>query len=190
MTAFPRPGHPLTVDEYVALGEDEHQRCELQEGSLVMSPSPDPDHANAMGELYVQLRRQVPGNLEVLLDIDVDLDLAPADQPGFVRRPDLIVVERSARARARDGGLIRASEVVLVIEVVSPGSRRLDNVVKRGEYADAGIGHYWIVDIERPVSLLACHLTEAFGYVDDGAVTGQLKTLTPFPVEIDLTALR
>lgn len=190
MTAIPRPERPLTVEDYLALGEDEHRRYELQEGSLVMSPSPAPDHMYAMVELYVQLRSQVPGHLEVLPDLDVDLELAPANQPGFVRRPDLIVVEKSARTRTRNGGLIRASEVWVVIEIVSPGSWRLDHVIKHAEYADAGIRYYWIVDIEPPVSLQSCHLAEEFGYVDDGTVTKSFQVSHPFPVDIDLTQLR
>jgi hypothetical protein len=61
--------------------------------------------------------------------------------------------------------------------------------MKHGEYADAGIPHYWIVDLDEPVSLLACHLAGEFGYVDGGAVTGVFRAAEPFPVEIDLDAL-
>jgi hypothetical protein len=101
------------------------------------------------------------------------------------------VVARDARLRVRrEGGVIRASEVTVVVEVVSPGLKRTDHDHKRGEYADAGILHYWIVDIEPPVSLLACHLAGEFGYADGGAVTGTFSTPAPFPVEIDLDALR
>jgi hypothetical protein len=91
---------------------------------------------------------------------------------------------------ARHGkGLIAARDVVLVVEIVSPGSVRTDNLVKRSEYADAGIPHYWIVDIAGPVSLIACHLADSFGYADAGAVTGEFQTSEPFPVRIDLDAL-
>jgi Uma2 family endonuclease len=107
-----------------------------------------------------------------------------------VRRPDLIVVRREARLRVRrEGGVIRASEVVVAVEIVSPGSRRMDHMMKRAEYAEAGIPHYWIVDLDDPVSLLACHLAGEFGFVDGGAVTGVFRTTEPFPVEIDLDAL-
>jgi Uma2 family endonuclease len=76
-----------------------------------------------------------------------------------VRRPDLIVVDYKAIERVdSDGGLLRASAVLVVVEIVSPGSRRLDHVGKRHEYADASIGHYWIVDLDEPVTLLDCHL--------------------------------
>jgi Uma2 family endonuclease len=83
-----------------------------------------------------------------------------------------------------------ASDVLLAVEVVSPGSRRTDHVMKRAEYADAGIPHYWIVDLDEPMSLLDCHLAGEFGYVDGGAVTGVFRTIEPFPLEIDLETLR
>jgi Uma2 family endonuclease len=155
-----------------------------------MSPSPVPDHNRALFRIGVELERQLPREIEAIPDMDVDLQLAPPDAPGTVRRPDLIVVPRDARMRVRgEGGVIRASEVLIAMEVVSPGSKRTDHDHKRGEYADAGIPHYWIVDIEPPVSLLACHLAGEFGYADGGAVTGTFTTSEPFAAEIDLDAL-
>jgi hypothetical protein len=65
----------------------------------------------------------------------------------------------------------------------------MDHVVKRAEYADAGIPHYWILDLDDVVSLLACHLAGEFGYVDGGAVTSTFRTTEPLPVDIDLDAL-
>ncbi len=83
--------------------------------------------------------------LEIGEDIDVDLQLVPADQPGTVRRPDVIVARRAATARVdREGEVYHASDVVLAVEVVSPGSQRLDRRVKRDEYADAGIPQTWM----------------------------------------------
>lgn len=184
------PQHLLTVAEYLEIGEVEPGYTELVEGRLLTSPSPVPDHSYAAGELKAQLRGQLPDGIEALEDLDVDLQLAPPDAPGTVRRPDLILVPRDARLRVRkEGGVIRASEVFVVVEVLSPGSKRTDHVQKRVEYADAGIPNYWIVDIEQPVSLLACHLAGEFGYADDGAVTGTFTTSAPFAVEIDLDAL-
>jgi Uma2 family endonuclease len=184
------PSHLLTVAEYLEIGEIELGYSELVEGRLLMTPSPAPDHNNAELEMAVQLRSQLPLGLEVIVDVDVDLELAPAEAPGTVRRPDLIVVPREARKRVRaEGGIIRASEVLVVMEVLSPGSRRTDHVHKRGEYADAGIPHFWIIDTTEPVFLLACHLAGEFGYADAGSVTGTFSATEPFPVEIDLGAL-
>jgi Uma2 family endonuclease len=182
--------HLLTVAEYSEIGEVESGYTELIEGRLLLSPSPKPRHNRAAFRMGRELDRQLPRELEVLLDLDVDLQLAPPDAPGTVRRPDLIVIRREAGERVdEEGGLICASDVLVVVEFVSLGSKRADHIEKRGEYADAGIPHYWIVDIEPPVSLIACHLAGEFGYADGGAVTGKFTASAPFPVEIDLDAL-
>ena len=184
------PPHLLTVAEYLEIGEIELGYSELVEGRLLMSPSPVPRHNRAAFRLAVALEPRLPPRFECLHDIDVDLQLAPPDAPGTVRRPDLVVVASEALLRVeREGGVLRASDLLVVIEVVSPGSTRTDHVHKRSEYADAGIPHYWIVDTTEPVSLLACHLAGEFGYADGGSVTGTFSATEPFPVEIDLDAL-
>jgi Uma2 family endonuclease len=198
MTAMPAPRHEpstpdhlLTIAEYAALGETEPGYTELVEGRLLMSPSPTAKHNIALLELAVQLRDQVPPELQVIQDIDIDLGLAPPDEPGFSRRPDLIIVERTEVERVdAEGGILRASAVRVVVEIVSPGSRRTDNINKRGEYEDTGIPWYWILDVTEPVSLVACLLTEQFGYQDSQRVTGKFSTAEPFPVTIDLDQLR
>lgn len=190
MTAMPYPGRLLTIRDYAALPEDDRQRWELLEGNLIMSPSPTPDHMIAIGELYAQLRTQVPSGFQLIVDVDVDMQLAGEDEPGTSRRPDLIVVERDEVERVRaQGGLLRARSVAVVLEVISPGSRRTDLVIKRSEYADAGIPTYWIVDFDPVTSMIACHLVGGFGYVDEPAVTGRVQLTNPFPVHIDLDAL-
>ncbi len=75
------------------------------------------------------------------------------------------------------------------MECLSPGTSRTDRVAKRSEYADAGIPHYWILDVTEPVSLVGCHLAGEFGYADGGEVTGRFSTDAPFPLALDLDAL-
>ncbi len=182
MSVLPQPpDRLLTIREYADLGEIEHGRYELQEGRLATSPSPTPDHMIAIARLYAALDRQLPQDLAAVPDVDVDLQLAPATQPGWSRRPDLLIVHREALQRVRtERGMLRADEVLVVIEVVSPGSERTDYVTKRGEYADAGIAHYWVIDIKPSVSLTAFQLAGGFGYQDTGEFTGTFETHTPF----------
>jgi Uma2 family endonuclease len=185
------PAHLLTIAEYAALGADEHGRTELMEGNLVMSPSPTPAHARAVLRMCIQLTSQLPDDVEVLPDVDIDLELLASDQPGSARRPDVVVVERSATRRVdAGGGLLRASDVLVAVEIVSPGSRRIDRIVKRAEYADAGIPHYWIVDLDPPLSLLACHLGPGPGYRDEPPATGRYATDDPFPIRLDLDQIQ
>lgn len=86
MTALPMPpGGLLTVADYVRLGEDDRCRTELQEGSLVITPSPTPRHMIASGALLVQLHSQVPAGFRAIQDVDIDLQLGPANEPGSSR---------------------------------------------------------------------------------------------------------
>lgn len=180
----------LTVRDYLALGEDQDSRYELVEGVPVMSPSPMLRHDEAALCLAMALAPQLPGHLGVVLDTDVDLELAPPDEPGTVRRPDVLVYARAAAHRVEEeGGVLRAADVALAVEIVSPGSRRIDHVLKRSEYQDAGIPHYWIVDLDEPVSLLASRLTDEFGYMETAKATGTFTADEPFPVTVRLDEL-
>jgi Uma2 family endonuclease len=85
--------------------------------------------------------------------------------------------------------MLRASDVAVVIEIVSPGSRRIDYKDKHGEYADAGIPYYWLVDLTEPVSLVACHLAGELGYQNASDVTGIFEATEPFYVQLDLDQL-
>lgn len=181
----------LTVAEYLELGELPSGYAELTEGRVEYVPSPIIDHNLACSEFRDQLKPQLPADTVCVLDIDVDLQLVSADEPGFCRRPDLVVMHRDAVTRhRREGGIARASDVRLVMEIISPGSRRTDTVVKRAEYADAGIPHYWILDLAEPVSLLTLHLAGEIGYAVTGEHTGHVTLVEPFAVTLDLDALR
>ncbi len=99
--------------ENAALPEDTDCRYELQEGSVMMSPRPAPDHQDGIALLRDQLVAQLT-RFKVLQEVDVDLELAPPDRPGTVRVPDLVVVPRAAFTRARhERTQLRASEVLL-----------------------------------------------------------------------------
>lgn len=189
MSALPEHLHPLTAAEYAMRPEDSGVRYELQEGWLMMSPRPTPRHQNGLSQLRDQLVPQLPGH-RALVEVDIDLQMSPPDRPGTVRVPDLVVVGREAFRRVDgDGSLLRAGEVLLAVEFFSPGSTRIDTVVKHHEYADAGIGHYWMVDLHDGPSLVACHLAGEFGYQNDVPVRGVYLADVPFPVRVDLAAL-
>lgn len=77
----------------------------------------------------------------------------------------------------------------MAIEIISPGSRRMDTVTKHAEYADAAIPYYWLVDLDPPVSITAFHLAGPFGYQEAPAVTGIFATSEPVEIRLDLTDL-
>ncbi|MEO6086952.1 MAG: Uma2 family endonuclease [Umezawaea sp.] len=164
------------------LGETERGYTELYEGHLLVWPSQSVRHSIATLNLAFQLDPQLPDDLHIVLATDVDLQLAKPDEPGFVRRPDLVVMRNTAGDRVdEECGLLRASDIVLVVEVVEPHSRRTDFVVKRADYADAGIPGYWVIDLEPLVSLTP--------YRDAPAVTREFITTAPFPLTVRVDTL-
>ncbi|RJQ80786.1 Uma2 family endonuclease [Pseudonocardiaceae bacterium YIM PH 21723] len=189
MSGFPWPDHLLTVEEFLALPETGN-RIELVEGTLVLSPRPTRDHSDACLELGIQLKAQLPAHLKVYQEIDIDLSLAPAAKPGFVRSPDLLVVDRDRDKQSKAAGrILRASDLLLAVEIVSPGSRRADYRTKRDEYAEAGIPNYWVVDVWEPATLTAYHPVDDTTYAEGVEHKGVFKTEFPFPFELDLATL-
>ena len=108
--------------------------------------------------------------------------LAPTAYEPSRRRslqPDLLVSwKRDVGARPISAPLL------LAVEVLSPSTRSVDLMLKRGLYAESGVDAYWVVDPLEP-SLQAWRLVDG-DWVDAGAATGSdvLRLDHPFPVEL------
>ena len=132
----------MTLSAWDALPEGVFARCELVEGALLVTPSALVGHQRQCFRLARWLDDVLPGELGVLFDQDV---LCGPDPTPTVRRPDLVVVSAEV---PDDTQRVEPTDVVGVIEVLSPGTRRTDRVAKVYDYAEAGIGWYLIVDPE------------------------------------------
>jgi Uma2 family endonuclease len=79
---------------------------------------------------------------------------------------------------------------VLVVEIVSPGSRGTDHVMKLHEYAKAGIENYWIIDPDAPIHdrFLAYHLDgekyQRVTVLDDGRIHVSQPTEMKFTLDV------
>lgn len=183
MSAVAWPDHLLSLEDWDALPQDTTRRYELVEGALHVSPRPVSDHQWALMELGYQFRGQLPVELGVLPEVEVVLF---EQWPATVRIPDLVVVPRSTAEKSP--ARYRAGEVLLAVEVVSPGSVGTDRVTKFAEYADAGIPNYWIVDLDRPVSI-AAHTLKNGHYVSVGESAAEFTVEAPAPLTLDPAAL-
>ena len=72
-----------------------------------------------------------------------------ADDTAYVE-PDILVVCDKNKITPR--GCTGAPD--MVIEIVSPSSRRMDYTIKHGLYAEAGVREYWIVDPSRKCTVV------------------------------------
>jgi Uma2 family endonuclease len=102
--------------------------------------------------------------------------------------PDLMVF----RPPANEGVYgIRPEDVVLVVEVLSAASRRIDLVLKRHEYAAAGIPDYWVLDRQaRRLTVFGLEPGRSEYSVQAEVDAGTTyRTNRPFAVEFDPAAV-
>ena len=145
MTSITWPDHLLTLEEWDALPEDVCRRCELVDGVLQMSPSPTSNHQVAIMLLGAQLNAAlVPRQLIAVPDVDVVL---VESFPPLLRVPDIVVV---SLADARTGPKrYRADQVSLAVEIISPGTARVDRVA--ATIADAAAAALTAAGVEHAV---------------------------------------
>ena len=117
------------------LGLPESPRTEWVDGEVLVMPPVAQSHGFVVGRLIQLLANSFP-DLQVGTEIGVRL---PRNR---LRGPDVIVTERmTSETWVTEAPL-------LVAEVLSASTRAEDTIRKSMEYAEGGIGQYWIVDPE------------------------------------------
>jgi Uma2 family endonuclease len=133
------PQHVFDYSDYARFPDDGN-RYEVLDGEVLVTPAPSPLHQHVLFTLAIALRQYVERwKLGVVLP-DVDLLF----QTGQFLRPDLLFVPENARPGITNRGIEEAPG--LVVEVLSPTSRSIDQVKKPRRYGDFGIPEYWVVD--------------------------------------------
>jgi len=131
-----------TLDEVHSLADDGN-KYELIHGELFVTPPPSVEHETILGRLSALLVPYVAKH-----------DLGMVYHPRAVVRvqgseaePDLMVRRPPSEQLRNDWD--RVAIPLLVIEVLSPYTRRRDHMQKRDWYAEIGVVEYWIVDPEQ-----------------------------------------
>ena len=120
---------------------DDGYRRELVDGQLLVTPSPVGRHQNAVANLHVQLATACPPQYKVFV---APYDWKASEETVLV--PDLVIFH--AQDYDPDGPL--TATPVLVVEVGSPSTARIDRTLKRDVYERAGVPAYWLVDPVAP----------------------------------------
>ncbi|HVS72278.1 MAG TPA: Uma2 family endonuclease [Phycisphaerae bacterium] len=137
----------MTSEQFLMMGEDPPGvKLELAHGEIMMSPSPNPRHSDVLVALIAILRpyikRKKLGRL--LLDTDTVFDVRNT------RRPDLGFISAKRRKLVGEKAVRGAPD--LCVEVLSPGTERVDRGDKFRLFEQHGVKHYWIFDpVERTV---------------------------------------
>ena len=152
----------MTFSEYLTLPED--RSVQLVDGRLEVT-EPSYRHEEAIFRLQFALRVVLPPTSNALcVNWHINDRWAPA--------PDISVVER------RDHGLWFRGVLALAVEVLSPSTRHVDEVVKRRGYAEAGLPFYWLVDLDVPCVVALQFVEGAFTEV--ARATGDTPADLPF----------
>jgi Uma2 family endonuclease len=134
---------PLTYDDFVKFPDDGN-RHEIIGGEHYVTPSPNTRHQsvsmNLTRALILYLERHPRGRL---FAAPFDVGFSHFD----VVEPDLIYISRERTGVLTSQHVRGAPD--LVIEILSPGTKRVDELTKRSLYERFGVLEYWVVDPER-----------------------------------------
>ena len=171
----PPAGGEWTVDLLDQIPDD-NLKYEILDGILLVSPAPGPRHQRAILRLAMIINDRCPSDHEVFLS---PLDWRPDSRTNL--QPDLLVV---AKDRIGEKNIIQ--NPAIVVEVLSPSSRRYDRLLKFGRYADSGIAQYWIVDPDRP-SVEVYDLDNTGAYRLSGSTDGDATLTVAGPLAVTVT---
>jgi Uma2 family endonuclease len=133
----------LSYEDYLYFPDD-GKRHELIDGEHYVTPAPNLKHQTSVLNLGFFLvgfvRSRDLGRIWVA---PVDVLLSDHD----VVQPDLVFLSKDRMDLAADGANVKGAPD-LVVEVLSPGTRRKDAITKRHLYQKYGVKEYWMVDPE------------------------------------------
>ena len=129
----------FTYDDYARLPDD--RRYEVIDGELFVTPAPTPYHQMVKRRIERLLEEHVErGSLGTVLDAPCDVVLSNFD----VLQPDIFFISSGRLATIGEKYISDAPD--LVVEVLSPGTRRRDRSLKSKRYARFGVREMWIAD--------------------------------------------
>ena len=129
----------LTIDDYQSFPDD-GKRHEIIDGEHYVTPAPNLRHQAISRNLTVRIGSFLLDHpLGRLFAAPCDVYLSRFD----VVEPDLLFVSSAKNALFAANGIQGAPD--LVIEILSPGTRKTDERTKRDRYARFGVREYWIM---------------------------------------------
>jgi Uma2 family endonuclease len=137
---------PISVEVWRNLPEEFCKQVEVVNGQAVRCEKPTRAHQAAASRITAMLDAAAEAYMEhnpgSCLDTSTDFDILLWEVPATtIRSPDAALFD----CVPNDVRPLPAFHLKVVVEVVSPGSRKADKLDKMAEYADAGIPFYWLV---------------------------------------------
>ena len=128
-----------TEEQYFKLTDHSRRLLEFTDGTIEVLPMPTDRHQVISQFFLIALLAIVRPLGGKVLYAPLRLQI----REGRFREPDLLLVRDANDPRRQNRFWLGAD---LVVEIVSPDDPERDLIVKRVEYAEAGIPEYWIVN--------------------------------------------
>jgi len=120
------------------------KRHEIIDGEHYVNPAPNLRHQrivmNLGAAIYNFLKTHPIGEVWAA---PVDVVFSEFDTV----KPDVVYVSNE-RSKIMSGGKNLQGAPDLVVEVISPSSRKMDEITKRKLYSQFGVSEYWVIDPE------------------------------------------
>ncbi|MCD8149453.1 MAG: Uma2 family endonuclease [Clostridiales bacterium] len=140
---------PLPKEQFYTTDDIYHlpdgQRAELVDGVIYDMAPPNRRHQDIAGALYRKIADYIDRNNGSCRTYIAPFAVFLFDDDKNYVEPDISVI--CSPKKLTDQGCVGAPD--WIIEVVSPGSRRMDYMIKLFKYRTAGVREYWIVDPEK-----------------------------------------
>lgn len=127
-----------TEEQYLALSDSSRQLIEFSDGIIEVLAMPTDRHQVILAFVYFLLSHHIHslGGKVLFAPLRVRI------REGMYREPDIVALMNAHDLRRQDRFWLGAD---LVVEIVSPDDPMRDLVIKRSDYAKAGIPEYWII---------------------------------------------
>jgi len=142
-----------TYADYLRLPDD-GQRYEVIRGTLYVSPAPTFEHQFTVVrisrylDVYASENEAGVAGVILVAPFDVRLPQRIADPV----QPDVLFFRKGNEPRPGDKSFLGVPD--LVVEVLSPKTRRVDETIKLAAYHDAGVPEVWFADPQRRTLLV------------------------------------
>lgn len=141
MPSSTRPDARLTYADFL-LFPDDGQRHELIDGEHYVTPCPNFRHQKLLGRLYFAFAEHLRAHPSLGEVCFAPFDVVLSDWD--VVEPDLIFVSGDQLGILTDKNIVGAP--ALLVEILSPSTRRRDQQIKRRLFERSGVREYWMVD--------------------------------------------
>ena len=147
MLARSNPDRRLTYDDFLLFPDDDGLRHEIIDGEHYVTAAPNLRHQELVGRLFLSIGGLVEDRPErgraFLSPFDVVFSFHDIVEPDLVFvAPDQLEILTEKNIQGTPA---------LVVEILSPSTRKRDWEIKRALYDRSGVREYWLVDPEQDV---------------------------------------